>query len=53
MLIEFPEDGREGVVGEGVPMPENVIDPPEPGPMERVRICVGRRWLGVVGVGGA
>ncbi len=49
---EVPDDRREGLVGEGGGMAEKVIEPAD-GPDECVLICGGRRWPGVVGVGGA
>ena len=49
---EFPDDGREGLVGDGGGKAENVIEPAD-GPEECVRMCGGIRCPGVVGVGGA
>ena len=49
---ELPDDGRDGLVGEGGGMAENVIEPAD-GPDECVRMWGGMRLPGVVGVGGA
>lgn len=49
---EFPDDGREGLVGEGGGMAEKVIEPEE-GPDEWVRMWGGIRCPVVLGVGGA
>ena len=49
---ELSDDGREGLVGDGGGMAEKVIEPDD-GPDECVLMCGGRRWAGVVGVGGA
>ena len=49
---ELPDDGRDGLVGDGGGNAENVIEPAD-GPAECVRTCGGNRWPGVVGVGGA
>ena len=49
---EFPDDGRDALVGEERGKAENVIEPAE-GPVECVRMWGGIRWPGVVGVGGA